>query len=321
MIAALARRASAPLSLTLLAFACIYLIWGSTYLVIRFAIETIPPLLMVGIRFLIAGALLYAWTVSRGQARRPSAREWGAATVFGGLFFLVGNGGVSWSEQRIPSGIVALLVAAIPLWTAIFEWRRRGGRRPGAMAIAGVALGFGGIALLIGPGESLTRSAVDPVGALVMTLAPLGWAYGMVHARNAPHPPSLLQTAAMQMLAGGAASLLLGTLMGEWRGASLDAVTLRSLLALLYLIVLGSIIAFSAFAYLLQTNSSDRVATYAYVNPIVAVILGWAVGGEPITSRILVAGSIVILGVVLILQARARAAGPAVVAADAKEIA
>ncbi|HSQ59398.1 MAG TPA: EamA family transporter [Acidobacteriota bacterium] len=321
MIAALARRASAPLTLTLLAFACIYLIWGSTYLVIRFAIETIPPLLMVGVRFIVAGALLYGWTLLRGEARRPSAREWGAATVYGGLFFLVGNGGVSWSEQRIPSGIVALLVAAIPLWTAVFEWGRRGGRRPGAMAIAGVALGFGGIALLIGPGESLTRSAVDPAGALVMTLAPLGWAYGMVHARNAPHPPSVLQTAAMQMLAGGAVSLLLGTLMGEWRGASLDAVSLRSLLALLYLVVFGSIVAFSAFAWLLQTNASDRVATYAYVNPIVAVIVGWAVGGEPITSRILVAGSIVILGVVLILRARARAAGPATVADAAEETA
>jgi drug/metabolite transporter (DMT)-like permease len=319
MIAALARRASAPLSLTLLAFACVYLIWGSTYLVIRFAIETIPPLLMVGIRYILAGALLYGWTAFRGQARRASAREWGAALAFGSLFFLVGNGGVSWSEQRIPSGIVALLVAAMPLWTAVFEWGRRGGRRPGALAIAGLALGFGGIALLIGPGESLSRSAVDPAGAIVMTLAPLGWAYGMVHARSAPHPPSLLQTAAMQMLAGGAATLLLGTLMGEWRGASLDAVSLRSLLALLYLIVLGSIVAFSAFAWLLQTNASDRVATYAYVNPIVAVILGWAVGGEPLGARTLVAGTIVILGVVLILQARARATGPAVVADAAKE--
>lgn len=319
MIAALARRATAPLSLTLLAFACIYLIWGSTYLVIRFAIETIPPLLMVGVRFLIAGGILYAWTVYRGQARRPSAREWGAALVFGSLFFLVGNGGVSWSEQKIPSGIVALLITAIPLWTAVFEWRRRGGRRPGAAGIAGVALGFGGIALLIGPGETLTRSAVDPAGAIVMTLAPLGWAYGMVHARNAPHPPSLLQTAAMQMIAGGAASLLLGVLIGEWRGASLDAVSLRSLLALLYLVVLGSIVAFSAFAWLLQTTSSDRVATYAYVNPIVAVILGWAVGGEPLAARTLVAGSIVILGVILILRTRARATGSAVVEAAAKE--
>ncbi len=305
------RPAAGPLPLIVLAFAAIYLIWGSTYLVIRFAIESIQPFTLVGVRFLLAGGILYGWSVLRGGARRPRAAEWRAAALYGSLFFVVGNGGVTWSEQRVPSGIVAILVAAVPLWIALLDWARRGGQRPTPLAITGLVLGFGGIALLIGPGESLTRSAVDPVAAIVMALCPLGWAYGTVHARHAPHPPSLIQTSAMQMLAGGLVALVLATLFGEWRHARLDVVSAKSLFSLAYLVLLGSVVAFSAYAWLIRTTTPSRAGTYAYVNPIVAVILGWALGGEPITGRVILTGSIVVLGVFLILRSMATSPEPA----------
>ncbi len=300
-------RPAAPLPLLVLAFACIYLVWGSTYLAIRYATETLPPLLMVGVRFLLAGFLLSAWVVARGEARRPTAREWGAAVYFGSFFFLVGNGGVTWAEQRIPSGIVALLVAAVPIWIAVFDWARPGGPRPSGPAVVGLVLGFGGIAFLIGPGPSLQEPVIDPAAAIVMALTPIGWAYGTVHSRSAPHPPSLLQTAGMQMLGGGAIALAVSAALGEWHRASLDLVSGRSAAALLYLIVFGSMIAFSAYSWLLRTTSAARVGTYAFVNPIVAVFLGWAVGREPVTPRTIVAGAVVVAGVVLVLRARAAA--------------
>lgn len=304
-----APHASTPL--VVLAFACIYLIWGSTYLAIRFAIDTIPPLLMVGSRYLLAGALLYAWVVWRREARRPAAAEWRSATVFGGCFFLMGNGGVSWSETRISSGIAALLVAMVPLWMTLMETYLRGWSKPTRLATVGLVLGFAGVALLVGPRESLTASAVDPVSALVMVLATLGWAYGSVHAKDAPHPPSLLQTAAMQMLCGGILSTILGLSIGEWRAFHPDAVSPRSLLAFAYLVVLGSVVAFSAYTYLLRVTRPTRVATYAFVNPVVAVLMGWSLGGEAVTGRMLAAGAVVVLGVILILRSRARAAAVA----------
>lgn len=307
MNTAAAARSSAPTTLVVLAFACIYLIWGSTYLAIRFAIETIPPLLMAGIRFVIAGGLLYAWVVWRGEAERPTAAQWRAATLFGGCFFLLGNGGVSWAETRIPSGITALLIAMVPLWMTLMETYLRRWSKPTPLVFAGLVLGFLGVAFLIGPGESLTRAAVDPLGAVVLVFATLGWAYGSVHVKDAPHPPSLLQSAAMQMLCGGVLVTILGSLVGEWDSVRLGSISARSALALLYLVIFGSIVAFSAYAYLLQVTRPTRVATYAFVNPIVAVFLGWSLGGEEVTGRTLAAGAIVIAGVVLILRSRARA--------------
>ena len=311
MTAALARRAAAPVPLLVLAFAAIYLIWGSTYLVIRFAIETIEPFTLVGVRFLLAGGVLYGWSLVRGEARRPSAADWRAATLYGTLFFVVGNGGVTWSEQRVPSGIVAILVAAVPLWIALLEWARRGGQRPTPLAVTGLVLGFGGIAFLIGPGTSITGPAVDPLGAVVMAICPLGWAYGTVHARHAPHPPSLIQTSAMQMLAGGVVALVAAAFLGEWSRARFDLVSAKSAFSLFYLVFLGSVVAFSAYAWLIRTTTPSRAGTYAYVNPIVAVLLGGALGGEAITPRVIITGSIVVLGVILILRSMTRPAEPA----------
>jgi len=302
------KHSSAPATLVALAFACIYLIWGSTYLAIRFAIESIPPFLMAGTRFILAGGLLYAWVVWRGEAARPTAAQWRAAFLFGGFFFMMGNGGVSWAETRIPSGITALLIAMVPLWMTLMETFLRRWSRPTPMALAGLVLGFLGVAFLIGPGESLTEAAVDPLGAGALVLATLGWAYGSVHAKDAPHPPSLLQTAAMQMLGGGILLTLLGSSVGEWRSLHLETISARAALSFFYLVTFGSIVAFSAYAWLLHVTRPTHAATYAFVNPIVAVFLGWALGGEEVTRRTLTAGAVVITGVILILRSRARAA-------------
>lgn len=308
MTTAAATRSSAPTTLVVLAFACIYLIWGSTYLAIRFAIETMPPFLMVGVRYIAAGAILYAWVAWRGEATRPSAAQWRAATFFGGCFFLMGNGGVSWAETRIPSGITALMIAMVPLWMTLMETYLRRWSRPTPLATVGLVLGFLGVALLIGPGESLATTAVDPVGAAALVLATLGWGYGSVHVKDAPHPPSLLQASAMQMISGGLLALFVGLLVGEGRAVHVDRISARSALAFLYLVTFGSIVAFSAYTYLLRVTRPTRVATYAFVNPIVAVFLGWALGGEDVSGRTLAAGAVVIAGVVLILKSRARAA-------------
>ncbi|HEU4724400.1 MAG TPA: EamA family transporter [Candidatus Eisenbacteria bacterium] len=300
--------ASAKTAYVLLAFACIYLVWGSTYLAIRFAIDTIPPFLMVGVRFMLAGALLYAWVAWRGGVTRPTAADWRSATIYGGCFFLMGNGGVSWAETRISSGIAALLVAMSPLWMTLMETYLRGWSKPTRLGTVGLVLGFLGVAFLVGPGESLTKAAVDPLSAVVMVFSTLGWAYGTVFAKDGSHPPSLLQTAAMQMFCGGVLALLLGTGLGEWRDFHAGAISMKSMLAFLYLVIFGSIVAFSAFAYLLRVTRPTRVATYAFVNPVVAVFLGWALGGEVVTARTLIAGGVAVTGVILILRSRARAA-------------
>jgi len=284
-----------------LAFACIYVIWGSTYLAIRFAIETMPPLLMAGIRFLVAGGLLYGWIAVRGEARRPTREQWSAAALLGVLFFLGGNGGVSWAEQSVPSGLAALLVATIPFWIVTIQWMR-GQARPSARILTGVAAGFAGVGLLVagkGPG-----AGVDPVGAVVLIFATFCWAYGSVISSRLPHPSSHLQSGAMQMLAGGAALCLVGLLTGEGARVHPAAVSGRSWLAFGYLIFAGSIVGFSAYNWLLHATTTARVGTYAFVNPAVAVFLGWALAGEPVGPNTLLAGAFILSGVLLIITSR-----------------
>jgi drug/metabolite transporter (DMT)-like permease len=286
-----------------LAFACIYVIWGSTYLGILIAIETLPPLLMAGIRFIIAGSILYGWLLIRGTARRASWEQWRAAAVLGTLFFLGGNGGVSWAEQRVPSGIAALLVATIPFWLVTIDWAR-GGEKPTARIGLGMLAGFAGVALLVGghgPG-----AGIDPIGVLVITVAEICWAYGSIISRHLPHPGSHLQSGAMQMLAGGVALCVAGVLTGEGARFHPAAVSTRSLLAVVYLVFAGSIVAFSAYNWLLQATTPARVGTYAFVNPAVAVFLGWALAAEPVGPSTLIAGAFILTGVVLIVFARGR---------------
>jgi len=292
-------------SLVIAAFAVVYIVWGSTYLAIRVAIESMPPFLMAGVRFLVAGLLMYGFARSRG-APRPAGRSWRAALILGALFLLGGNGGVVWAEQFVPSGLAAVLVALMPIWTAVVEWVRPGGHRPGLMTTAGLLTGFAGVALLLAPGSS--GAAVDPVGAVVLILASLSWAIGSVFSKGMALPASGAQSSGMQMLAGGALLVLAGLATGEAAAVDLAAITPRSLAALLYLITFGSLLGFGAFTWLLRATTPARVATYAYVNPVVAVFLGWALLGEPLGPRELAAAAVIVGGVALITTAKLRAA-------------
>jgi drug/metabolite transporter (DMT)-like permease len=287
-----------------IAFAAVYLIWGSTYLAIRLAIETLPPFTMAGFRFLVAGTLLYGW-LRLHNAAPPTRIHWRSAAIVGGLMLLGGNGGVTWAEQRVPSGLAALLIATVPLWMAILEAIPRRGSRPTRRTGGGLVLGLAGIILLIGPGNLDGGQGVDPVGAGVLLLAALSWAGGSLYSRRAPLPGVPLLGTAMEMLAGGVILLLAGALTGEWARLDPGAVSSRSLLALAYLILFGSLMGFTAYLWLLRNTTPARASTYAYVNPVVAVFLGWAVLGEPLTWQTLLAAAVIVCAVVLINTGRA----------------
>lgn len=297
-----------------LAFAAIYLIWGSTYLAIRIAIETLPPFLMAGSRFLLAGALLYVVArygarMYRGPTARaptpaPTRQQWMMTSLLGLLFLGLGNGGVVWAEQRVPSGLAALLVSLVPIWVVLVEWLGPGGRPPRAALLVGLFTGFAGVALLVVPGHLAGGASIDLVGAAVLVMSSVSWAVASVTASKVDLPGSAALSAAMQMLAGGAVLTLAGLVTGEAGRIDTAAFSLRSLVAVGYLVVFGSLIAFSAFAWLLRATTPTRVATYAYVNPVVAVLLGWALAGEPLSARNLVAAAIIVAAVALVTTAR-----------------
>ena len=282
-----------------LAFLAIYLIWGSTYLAIRFAIETIPPLLMAAARNLLAGGALYLWAQRRG-AVRPTAAQWRAAAIVGGLLLLGGNGAVVWAEQYVPSGLTALLVAMVPVWMVLLDWWRQGGTHPGARVFIGLALGFAGMAVLVGPEHLMGAGHVDHLGAAVLALGTLSWAIGSLYSRTALLPSSPLLATAMEMLCGGALLALAGTVRGEWAAVDLAAVSLRSSVSLAYLVVFGSLVAFTAYVWLLRVTSPARVSTYAFVNPVVAVLLGWALAGEALAARTVLATAVIVAAVAVI---------------------
>ena len=297
------------------AFAAVYLVWGSTYLAIRFAIETLPPFLMAATRFLTAGSLLFAWARLRGAAR-PTRVHWGAACVIGGLLLFGGNGSVVHAEKRVASGIAALLIATVPLVVVLLEWLRPGGTRPARGVALGVLAGFGGVALLVSPGELAGAKGVDPIGAAMLILACVSWAAGSIYSKHAPLPPSLLLATAMEMLCGGTLLLAAGIGSGEVASVRLDAVSLRSVASLLYLIVFGSLLAFSCYVWLLRVASATVVSTYAYVNPVVAILLGWLLAGEPLAARTCIAMGIILGSVVLITRFGSRQQATAGRAAD-----
>lgn len=295
---------SATLFRVVLAFAAVYLIWGSTYLVIAIGIETIPPFVLAGSRFLIAGTVLYAHARLRG-APRPSLLHWRNASIIGGLLLLGGNGGVVWAETRVPSGIAALLVAVMPLWMTLCDWLRPGGQRPAARAWIGLAIGFAGVALIVAQRPADPQARVDLLGASVLVCASMSWSIGSIFARHAAVPKSPLLLTAMEMLAGGALLTVAAAVSGQLGSADPRLMSARSLGALAYLIMLGSIVAFSAYVYLLGVTTPSRVSTYAYVNPVVAVILGWLILNEPLTIWTMAGAAIIVTGVVLITRQRA----------------
>src|SRR4051794_9866671 len=260
------------------------------------AIRTIPVFLMASSRFLIAGGLLFAWSWFRsGEREWPTLRQWGAAAVVGFLLFAVGNTSVAWSEKRLATGVASLVIATVPLWLALFD-RAATGQRLAPTSAAGLAVGFGGVALLAWPSGG---GRVDLVGVLVLVLSAAAWAAGSLRARRATMPRQPLLSSAMQMLVGGAVLLVVSLASGE--PARVHHVSASSLLAVGYLIVFGSIIAFSAYAWLLRNTRTSLVGTYAYVNPLVAVFLGWAIENEPVTARTLVAGGVILAAVALIV--------------------
>lgn len=291
-----------------LALMAVYIAWGSTYLAIRFAVETIPPFLMAGFRFLIAGAILYIWRRLAGDVV-PTRIQWRSAAIVGLLLLLGGNGGVVWAEQRVASGIAALIVGSAPLFMVLIDALRPGGQRPNWQTGSGVLVGFMGIALLIGPSQWVGNGLhMDTTGVLVLLLASVLWALGSLYNRNAQLPSSPLLGTGMEMLAGSAGLFLLGTLTGEWGRLDLAAITPRSLWGLLYLITFGALVGFAAYTWLLRVAPTPLVATYAYVNPLIAIFLGNLLANEPLTPRLLVAALVIVSAVALINTGRAKKA-------------
>ncbi len=286
------------------AFAAVYLIWGSTYLAIRFAIETLPPFLMAGVRFLIAGSVLYVWQRARG-APRPQWEHWRSALIIGGLLMLGGNGMVSWAEEIVPSGLAALLIATEPLWIVILAWSL-GTYRPSALVIVGLLMGFAGVLFLVGPENIAGGQRVHPVGAAILVFAALSWATGSLYSREALQSPSQWLATALVMLAGGVLLMVTAVFTGDFARLDLGAISLKSSIALAYLVVFGSIIALRAYLWLMQATSPARASTYAYVNPIVALLLGWLVASEPLSPRSVVAAVVIIGAVALMVSTQER---------------
>ena len=290
-----------PFSLVIAAFAAVYLIWGSTYLGIRLAIDSIPPLLMAGCRFVIAGGTLYLVMRMRG-APRPDWDHWRGSIIIGGLLLMAGNGGVCWAQQTVPSGVAALIVASVPLWIMLVDWLRPQGLRPTCRVVAGLVIGMTGVAVIIlGRGE-LGQRVVEPVAALVLVGANICWALGSIYARHARKPSSALLGVAMQMLCGGGLQLLLGLALGEAQDLNLAAITPTSAWAFVYLTFIGSLVGFTAYIWLLQVSTPARVSTHAYVNPLVAVLLGSWFLHEPISQNVIIAGALVLFSVILITR-------------------
>lgn len=283
------------------ALSAVYVIWGTTYLAIRVSNETLPPLIAAGIRFLVAGVVLYAVTVRRGDVEgdRPGAAQWKAAAIVGLGLVAGGNGLVVLAERTVPSGVMSLIIALVPLWMALVD-RVILRHRVGGLTTFGLVLGFGGAALLVG-GTALD-GAVPLTGLLIGVVASLSWTSASLYSRNAPLPGRPLVGAGMEMMIGGAALVLAGALRGELSLLHVDDFSTRSLVALAYLITIGSWVGYTSYVWLLRNARTSLVSTYAYVNPVVAVFLGWLILDESITIRMLVAGAIVLVGVAIIIS-------------------
>lgn len=283
----------------ILALVAVYVIWGSTYLAIRFAIDSLPPFTMAGLRFVAAG--LFMFTVGKlSSAPMPTRSEWQGAALIGVLMLVCGNGAVCWAEKTVPSGLASLMVATVPLWAVVLSTLLPGGTRPAPRAIVGILCGLVGVFVLVQPQKS---GSIDPAGAAALLLASVSWAAGSVLSKRVKLPSSPVLSTAMQMLCGGSLLLLLGSLRGEWSQIDPQAVTLKSILSVGYLMLFGSVIGFTAFVWLLRNTTAIVATSYAYVNPLVAVLLGWAYNGETPSSRTFVAGLMVIFAVALITTA------------------
>lgn len=297
-------RASATHSPLLLfaAFAAIYVIWGSTYLGIAVGLESFPPLLLAATRHVIAGLILYP--ILRWQTGiRPTPTQWRTAAITGLLLLLIGNGAVCVSERSVPTGVAALLVAMVSFWMVLLDWLRPGGSKPALRVIFSLILGFGGLLMLVGPAHLGGSARVDPAGAGILAVGSFAWACGSIYSKHHDLPRSPMLGVAMQSLVGGAALWIVGLAAGEGRSFHPFAVSLRSWLAVAYLIVIGSGLGFTAYVYLLKNSTAARVGTYAFVNPIVALGLGWIAADEAITLRTGLAAAVTLTAVLLVITA------------------
>lgn len=297
--------ASSPF-LVIVSFFAVYVIWGSTYFAIRVGLESFPPLLLAGTRHIGAGLILYLLFCRSGT--RPTKAQWVTAAVTGVLLLFGGNGGVCWAEQSVPSGITALLVATVTLWMVLVDWLRPGGHKPSARVLAGIAIGFAGLLILVGPPHLGNSGRVNPIGAVVLVLASLSWACGSLYSKHGSLPSSPLLGAGMQALCGGAVLWIIGLLVGEGARLHPASVAPRAWLAVAYLVVFGSCVGFSSYLYILKKSTAARVATYAFVNPIVALLIAWGFGGEGLSGRTLLAGAVILTAVVLVITAPHREA-------------
>jgi drug/metabolite transporter (DMT)-like permease len=291
----------------ILAFAAIYLIWGSTYLGIRVAVTTMPPFLMAGMRFTVAGTLIFAFLKARGEAW-PTARQWRDQAVIGIFLLLGGNAVVSWAEQTVQSGITSLVLGASPLVMVILDWLRPGGRRPTVGLALGVVVGIAGIALLLGPGAIPAGERPNALGVVAIFFSSLCWWTGSLYSKHIKSDTPLMMASSMQMLCGSQSMLLVGFMLGEGSTLRFAEISGRSWMAFGYLVVAGSIVAFPVYVWLLEHSTPAKVSTYAYVNPVVAVVLGWLILGEPMNLRIIVAALVIVGAVAIITIGRTRPA-------------
>lgn len=289
----------------LLAFAIIYFVWGSTFLAIRVGVREVPPFLLAGLRFLIAGIVLYAWMRAKGT-QSPALREWGAVLLLAVLIFVFDYGLLFWAERRVPSGIAAVMMATIPVFMAISEILILRTQRWSARLAIGLLVGTGGVTVLVSRGLSFGEVPIDTAGACALIVAAISWSLASALTRRLPLPAAKTMSSGAQMLSGGVLLMLTAALLGEFRGFHVDTVSREAWLALAYLIVLGSIVAFTAYVWLLHYESPTRVGTYAYVNPVVAVLVGYFLGGEALGPRMIVGTVLVLVGVVVITTTPAK---------------
>ena len=292
--------ASAPRAWkVLLAFAIIYLVWGSTFLAIRVGVREVPPFLLAGLRFLIAGLILFGWMRAKGTVR-PTAREWFSATLLAVLIFVLDYGLLFWAERRVPSGIAAVMMATIPVFMTLSEILFLKTQRLTPRLGSALLVGIGGVLVLVSRSISFGDSPIDSIGAVALIVAAIGWSVGSALTRKLPLPSSKAMSSGAQMLMGGVLLTLTSAALGEFRGFRVEAVSIKAWLALAYLIVAGSIIAFTAYVWLIHHESPTKVGTYAYVNPVVAVLLGYFLGGEGLSLRTIVGTMLVLVSVVVI---------------------
>ncbi len=297
-----ASRTARVSGLVVLSFAAVYILWGSTYLAMRIGIESFPPLVLPGIRHLFTGLVLYL--VLRWKTGiKPTSEHWKTAAITGCLLLFLGNGSVCWAEQTVPSGVAALLVATVCLWMVLLDWLRPGGHKPSARILAGVVIGFAGLLLLVGPSHLGGSGRIDPVGSGILVFASFAWACGSLYSKHGALPPSPMLGVAMQSLCGGVALWIASLFTGELRNFHFSAVSGRSWMAVAYLAVFGSCLGFTAYLYILKKSTAARVGTYALVNPVVALILGWLFAGEAFTLRTFLASVVILSAVLLVITA------------------